>query len=459
MARTAERGLFDALFLGEGLRLSEVMTAGKTDRWGAEVQAGSEEGVRLLDRAVDELVTLAGDPLATAEAAVAADGLLALARAFVAYMHLYGATAHGVVAARARLMEVDVGGLAPRERLHVEAAWAWATGNWPGAARKLEDALLLDPRDLLALKVAQDLYFFLGNRLDLRDVAARVLPSWPEGMDGWSYVRGIYSFGLEENGSYRAAEAVARRALDAAPTDVWAAHGLAHVFEMESRARDGADFLAGSSADWAPSYFAVHNWWHLALFQLDLQDRDAAIGLYDEPIRSARSKEWLDIVDAAALLWRLSLFGVDVTSRAAALADDMEDVLDGTVYVFNDWHAAMAFGLAGRHDRSRRLLADNEAGVAGHNRLAFERAGRSLISGFSAFASGDYATTLDALIDIRPAANVVGGSHAQRDVIDLTLIAAASRLRQERLVRALLAERGARRQSVPEVLAPLLSGR
>jgi len=49
-------------------------------------------------------------------------------------------------------------------------------------------------RDLLALKVAQDLYFFLGNRLELRDTAARVLPAWPRDLPGWGYVQGIYAF-------------------------------------------------------------------------------------------------------------------------------------------------------------------------------------------------------------------------------------------------------------------------
>lgn len=429
------------------------------DRWGVGVQAADDEGVRLLDRAVADLVRLTGDPLAAARAALDADDGLPLARVFVAYVHLYGTDLGGARRAAAALDRLDFSGLAPRERLHAEAARAWASGDWPAAARRLEDALLLDPRDLLALKVAQDLYFFLGDRLDLRDVAARVLPSWPEGRDGWSYVQGMYAFGLEENGDYRAAEASARAALDADPADVWAVHALAHVFEMQARAGEGADFLRGASPEWAPSFFAIHNWWHLALFELDLREQESAIGLYDGPIRSGRSAGWLDLVDAASLLWRLSLFGVDVGSRAGPLADDVERALDGPVYVFDDWHAAMAFGLAGRHDRNRRLLSENESGTFGHNRFAFERAGRALISGFSAFAAGDYGLALDALLDIRPSANVVGGSHAQRDVIDLTLLAAAVRLERTALAKALLAERTARRPGAPDVLAPLLECR
>src|SRR5207245_5474759 len=67
-----------------------------------------------------------------------------------------------------------------REALHLRAARAWTAGDLTAATRALERALIMNPRDALALKVAQDLYFFLGSRLDLRDVAARVLRSWPQ---------------------------------------------------------------------------------------------------------------------------------------------------------------------------------------------------------------------------------------------------------------------------------------
>lgn len=49
------------------------------------------------------------------------------------------------------------------------------------------------------------------------------------------------------------------------------------------------------------------------------------------------------------------------------------------------------------------------------------------------------------MIDIRPRANAVGGSHAQRDIIDLTLIAAAARADHRSLGQALVAERFARK--------------
>jgi tetratricopeptide (TPR) repeat protein len=425
----------------------KVMSTTFADRWGAPVQAVDGAAVLLLDQAVEDLVSLSGDPAGGAEAAIAADGELALARVYRAYLSLYATTAEGAAEAGTLVKPLEAGAdqLPARERHHLAAARAWAGGDWQAAARALERALVHDPRDLLALKVAQDLYFFLGNRLELRDVAARVLPAWPESDPAWGYVQGIWAFGLEENGDYRAAETAARNSLARNPRDVWGVHALAHVFEMEGRHEPGVSFLCSSSPDWESSYFAVHNWWHLGLYLLELGRVNDALALYYERVRVAKSAEWLDIVDAAALLWRLSLYGADVSVPATVLAGDISDLVDVPAYLFNDWHAVMTFGLAGDHDRNARVLAANSRLTAPSNRRAAERAGLRLLEGFAAFAAGSPATTVDLLVDVRPEAHAVGGSHAQRDVVDLTLIAAAARSGQASLARALVTERVARK--------------
>jgi len=428
------------------------MTRSYTDRWGTPVQAADGAAVLLLDQAIEDLVALSGDPVGGAEAAIAADGELALARIYRAYLSLYATTAEGAAEASALIkpLEAERPGVAagppgPREARHLAAARAWADGDWQAAARALEAALVADPRDLLALKIAQDIYFFTGNRLELRDVVARVLPAWPPDDPAWGFVQGMWAFGLEENGDYRGAETAAASALARNPRDVWGVHALAHVFEMEGRHQPGVSFLSSSSPDWAGSYFAVHNWWHLGLYLLELGQAGDALALYHERIRATRSTEWLDLVDAAALLWRLSLYGTDVAAPAAALAADISDLVDVPAYIFNDWHAVMAFGLAGDHARNARILAANRHLAAPTNRQAAERAGLRLLDGFAALAAGQPDQAVDLLIDIRPEAHAVGGSHAQRDVIDLTLIAAAVRSGQAGLARALVTERVARK--------------
>jgi tetratricopeptide (TPR) repeat protein len=415
------------------------------DRWGVPVRAASADAVALLDQAIEDLAALAGARGADAEAAVAADGGLILGHIYRAYLQLYGTTPEGAAAADEILKQLDETVMGEREAHHMRAARHWVLGDWEATTRSLERALLRHPRDLLALKVAQDLYFFLGNRLELRDTAARILPAWPRERPGWGYVQGIYAFGLEENADYRQAESRARAALDHNPADVWAVHALAHVFEMEGSHADGVKFLTASASDWSGSFFAIHNWWHRGLYHLELGEIDEALALYDDPIRVGRSTEWLDVVDAAALLWRLALFGVDVTERACQLAADIDGLVSSPVYVFNDWHAVMAFGLAGDHARNELVVAANRHLTAPTNRGAAERAGLDLLEAFSAFATGRPDRAIDLLIDIRPRANAVGGSHAQRDIIDLTLIAAAARAGDDSLTRALVTERVARK--------------
>ena len=428
------------------------------DRWGVPVRSGSAEAVALLDEAIEDLAALAGDPVADADAAVAADDSLVLGHIYRAYLALYGTTSEGVATAAGMVKKLDEAVLGEREAHHLRAVRSWADGDWEAAARALERALLCHPRDLLALKVVQDLYFFLGNRLELRDSAARVLPAWPRGLPGWGYVQGIYAFGLEENADYRQAESRARAALDHNPGDVWSVHALAHVFEMEGSQRDGIEFLTASADHWSGSFFAIHNWWHRTLYHLELGEIDEALRLYDAPIRAGRSTQWLDVVDAAALLWRLSLFGVDVTDRAAQLAADIDDLVGDPVYIFNDWHALMAFGLAGDRARVELVILANRHLTAPTNRAAAQRAGLDLLEAFAAFAAGRPDRAIDLLIDIRPRANAVGGSHAQRDVIDLTLIAAAARADDDSLARALVAERVARKPSAEASARQLVAG-
>src|SRR6478735_5077865 len=412
------------------------------DRWGVPVRAGNADAVALLDSAIEDLAALAGDPVADADAAVAADDSLVLGHIYRAYLQLYGTTPEGRAAAGEILKRLDEPVMGERELHHLRAARHWAEGDWEATTRSLERALLCHPRDLLALKVAQDLYFFLGNRLELRDTAARVLPTWTRDRPGWGYVQGIYAFGLEENADYRQAESRARAALGHNPTDVWSVHALAHVFEMEGSQRDGVDFLTASAPCWSASFFAIHNWWHRGLYHLELGEIGEALALYDDPIRAGRSTEWLDVVDAAALLWRLSLFGVDVTERAEQLAADIDDLVSSPVYIFNDWHAVMA--------SNRRLSAPTNAAAAG-------RAGLALLEAFAAFAAGHPDRAIDLLIDIRPRANAVGGSHAQRDVIDLTLIAAAARAGDDSLARALVTERVARKPTAEAAARRLIT--
>jgi tetratricopeptide (TPR) repeat protein len=426
------------------------------DRYGIEVEAADETAVMVLDEAVHTLVGLEGDPVAAISAA--ADTGLVLARSLLAYLHCYSGSRRGYSLAR-DVLDGTPGPSAPRERAHLAAARSWASGDLDAAVGHLERVLLRHPRDLLALKIAQDLYLALGDQVNLRDVAARVLPAWPEGTPGAGFVSGMYAFGLAECGSYRAAERYGHAALAANARDAWAAHAVLNVFAMEGRQADGLAFVAGTAPDWGPSSFAGRNWWHSALYHLELGQLRPALVIYDDRVAAQGLATPLGRADAASLLWRLWLHGADIGGRASALADAFEPTLSDSAYCFHDWHAVMALALAGRLGAAYGLVADLSTRATGTNKVMLQRAGRDVMLGVIAFARRRYPSAVELLGQARRHASAFGGSYAQRDAIDLTLLAAAAACSTTAgngtgpaadsgdgaLVRALVAERVARK--------------
>jgi hypothetical protein len=242
-------------------------------------------------------------------------------------------------------------------------------------------------------------------------------------------VHGMLAFGLEENLDYARAEDSGRRAVEAEPRDAWAIHAVAHVMEMQGRDRDGANWLTTRSDDWAPeNMLAYHNWWHLALYHLERNDTQAALDLYDRNIRTPGSTVAMEMVDASAMLWRLGLRGVDVGARWEELADAWATQPAG-FYAFNDVHALMAFASTHRHAEAEALLETMHAASLGRgtNAVASEQVGTKLGGGIAAFVRGDYATTVQLLSPLPSVARRIGGSNAQRDLINLTLLEAALR--------------------------------
>jgi tetratricopeptide (TPR) repeat protein len=427
------------------------------DRWGVPIQGQSEQAALLFSEATADLVLLRGLPSADLEQAIETDPSAPLPRIARALLDLFAQTAVGRRAAIDRLegLEAMIEPSSTRERLHLQAALAWSRGKLDVAARFYDLALAREPKDLLALRVGHDLAFFLGDARNLRDVVGRVRHAWSEDDELFSVVEGMHAFGLEENGDYRRAETTARAALAAEPSDVWAHHALAHVFEMEGRTVEGIEFLTGSAARWEESFFAVHNWWHLALLEIEEGTLEAALGLYDGPVRRAESPEWLDLVDAASLLWRLSLLGVDVGERAAALLPLVEDRLCDAISSFNDLHGLMICSLAGREDLVDALVAAAGSGEGSSQALVHSLVGGPLLEGFRAFGRSEYAAAVAELFSARARASMIGGSVAQRDVVDLTLLAAALRSGDQGLAAALISERVERKPSGAQGVARL----
>lgn len=422
------------------------------DALGNALSGANAAGVAHYETAVRQFQCYVQDPVATVDQALAAAPDMVMAHVLKAYLHLFGTEPAALAVARDCHRAATRLPANPRERGHVRAIGELCYGRWHAAGSTLEDVAIDHPRDVLALQAGHLIDFYTGSSRMLRDRIARALPAWSSGMPHHHAVLGMYAFGLEETADYAKAERQGRLAVEAEPRNGWAWHAVAHVMEMQGRDTDGIAWLGDGANAWSPeSFFAVHIWWHLALYHLERGEIDRVLALYDGPIYGARSPVVLDMIDASAMLWRLHLRGVDVGERWQAVADGWEPLAAAGNYAFNDVHAAMAFVGAGRRAALDRVLTAQAMAIEGaDDNAAFTRdVGQPMTRAIVTFADGDYDETVRLLRRVRPIANRFGGSHAQRDLVDLTLIEAACRSGQAALARALAAERTAQKPASP----------
>ena len=395
-------------------------------------------------RALHQFACYIEDPVASVDAAIAERPDFVMAHILKAYLHLLGTEPAGIAVARdchaaAAQLSADA-----RERGHLAAVGKMLDGHWQYGGRILEDVAIDYPRDILALQAGHLADFYTGNSRLLRDRIARALPAWSPTMPGYHAVLAMHAFGLEETADYARAEAQGRAAVELEPRDGWARHAVAHVMEMQCRQPEGIAWMRTNPADWlTDSFFQVHLWWHLALYHLEQGDIEEVLALFDGPIHGERSTMVLDMIDASALLWRLHLRGIDVGRRWATVADGWHPVATAGNYAFNDVHAALAFAGAQRPDALDAILATQQQAMRDSNdNAAFTReVGHPLTLAIKAFMEGRYAETVGRIRAVREFAHRFGGSHAQRDLLDLTLIEAALRAGQRALAAALCAER------------------
>lgn len=403
------------------------------DQRGNPVSTTSGDALAHAEHALWQMMSFYGTPFDALDAAAAADPAWALPKLMKAGF-LLSLTEPGLLgAARAELAiaESTSTHANQRERDHGAALRTLLAGDWHGACRDWESLLLLHPRDALALQWAHLFDFYRGDSLNLRQRVARVLPEWREADPLHPYVLGQYAFGLEENQRYDEAESAGRRALAGSARVPWAIHAVAHVMEMQGRHAEGSHWMARWQPDWTDGNgFAGHLGWHQALFALETLDHAEALRCFDAHLAAAPEQITLQRLDAAALLWRLHLLGADVGPRWQRLAAgwDLNEQHAG-FYAFNDLHALLALigsgDLAGADTWAQRCASIAEAST-GSNRETAREVGAPLMRGMLAFARGRSDDAIEALYPVRTKAQRFGGSHAQRDLIDQTLLAAAA---------------------------------
>lgn len=434
------------------------------DRNGLELTATESSVVEALDESVDRLLHFEfgmADPL---KAVHDESGDFPLAEVFHAYLGGLSLEAALITKATERFGAFCRDGAearyTARERGHIRAATLLLAGRLAAAARVLAEISGAYPLDTIALAVGHQVDLMLGDTRLLRDRIGAALQEWDQARPGYPVILGMYAFGLEENGAWESAEILGVKAVELDQANVWAIHAVAHVCEAGRRSEQGVQWLAENRRSWdAENQLRSHLAWHECLYLLDSGDTSRVLAIYDDAMAPEKvGAAAIKLHNGSSMLWRLHLRGVDVGDRFVPLAQQWEQLSAEAWSAFNDLHAVMCYLGADDVEAAKRLIADrsrySQHALAGSDNVEVTAAiGIPVCQALVDFHCGKYAAATETLLPLRHDLYRCGGSHAQRDVIDQTLIESAMRAHRQDDARSVMADRNGyrvdwRRQSL-----------
>jgi tetratricopeptide (TPR) repeat protein len=307
------------------------------------------------------------------------------------------------------------GELNARERAWLAATDAWFAGQ-RDRAQEIHEQMASDwPRDLLAAKIGQLHAIDRGDAKGILRIGERILPANRDNHYAWA----MLAFGLEECNRLDEAEAHARKAIEMERRDPWAHHVIAHCLEARGRLVEGVSFMESMADTWerCNSFMYTHNWWHLALFLIDLDRTDEALDLYDKRVWGVQKTFAEDQINAVSLMARLELRGIDVGPRWADVATYLEQRLHEHFSAFLDLHYLHGLARAGKQSAVTEMLAsleDRAEQATASEREAWADCAVPAGHGLAAYSTGDFPEAARLLGRATPHLASIGGSIAQR---------------------------------------------
>lgn len=351
--------------------------------------------------------------------------------------------------------------VSPREKAHLKALEYLVDGDADQVMAAWDAVTQQWPHDVLAFRLHHFLGFWLGRPQTMLALVERVLPHWSSELPGYGAILACRAFAHEECGSYVIAEYSGRSALQCDAGDIWATHAIAHVYEMQGRRSEGLELIQRHEANWDGGNNLLHHlWWHQALFHYDRGEFDAALDLYDAkfrdldaPLTQQMPDLYIDMQNAISMLYRLEHIGLDGGERWTELAELAHQRKGDGSNPFTLPHWALALTRTGQFDRAQMLIDDARHWAAtAHDSAAvvLEAAAIPVCEAMLKAARGETAEALDVMRPALGHLHLLGGSHAQQDVLELFYAKTALTAQADGDLKLIMERVRAKRPSAPE---------
>ncbi|WP_299733716.1 tetratricopeptide repeat protein [uncultured Tateyamaria sp.] len=390
------------------------------DAYGNPVGTSSPEARDAYDLGVQRFLGAESGVTEAFEAAIAADAGFALAHIGLARDMQLRARPEQVKASLARAHDLSAG-LSTREESHINASTLLLEGKPAEARAAVYEHVKSWPRDVLIAQMCTSVFGLIGfSGLPGREAEqlAFIAGIAPHYGDNW-WCRAQLAFAQLDFGQLSAAEANIEAALVSNPDSAHSAHIRAHLYYEQLKDAEGLRYLTDWWGRYDPSATLYnHVSWHVGLWSLEAGDLDRMWQVLDTDIAPGRSQgPPLNVMtDAAALMFRAELAGVDVPiARWEALSAYALAKFPKPGLGFADFHAAIAHALAGNRDALEGII-ENAAGPVADLTKTVAIAYREMADGHWARAADQFGTAMQDHARL-------GGSNAQRDLIDFSMAA------------------------------------
>jgi tetratricopeptide (TPR) repeat protein len=376
----------------------------------------------------DLALTLYPGAVEAFDRAIAADPGFALAHAGKAQVLMREGNVSAARAALAAAKDLAAG-LPARETSHIAFFDLVFTGRTDAAMAALHAHLTAWPRDALVLASGANPNGVIGasGRIGQKHQIAVLMDSLAPhyGDDFWFLA--YHAMALSEDGQLAAARPKIERSVAANPNNAHGAHGFAHICYESGEPDTARAYLSSWLTTYPRSgFFHGHLSWHLSLCELQAGNWAAARRLYVDALALDRHSGGPQqrMSDATAFLWRSELAGHPRDAAAwRAMYDYANTALPRAGSGLADLHVILAQAAMG-DDAALDARASQMEDLAREGRYPSGSYLPALSRGFVAFERGDFSAATEALAPLVGESERIGGSRAQHDLIEFTLLKA-----------------------------------
>ena len=408
------------------------------DRYGNDLSTTSTAARDAYLRGVESLMAATPGMDTAFQAAVTADEGFALAHISLARAKQLLGRGHEAKAPLARARELAAA-TTPREQSQIAMFEKILTGQGAAALEAIHEHLKSWPRDAMTLAPATSVFGLIGFSGKVGrevDQLAILTPLEKHYGDDWWY-RTQLAFAQIELRMFDEGSRNIEAALAAYPKSAHAAHIRGHLFYETGEREAGLAFMT----DWMKDYprdglMHCHNSWHLALWSMETGRHQEAWRIYDNALRpgAAWGPQVNVATDCPAFLLRAEMAGQPRrTELWRELGEYATKWFGRPGLSFVDMHTVLAYAMAGDSEALTKFT-ESPRGAAGDMVAPLSR-------GFQAYARGDWARAVEEIEPLLATHERLGGSRAQRDLLEYLVTSAMLRAGRAEAARSQISTR------------------